>query len=149
MSALLSARDWLRGSVSSVLMVTRHSSILPSLDLLIFSALGTMFHQQLKICHWWFYVDCESSEQFYNLDLDLDMTELSIENFARDRDRARARSDLGGGEEEKEEEASSLLAAAAAPRRWRWLRPALLLQHLMPTCNTCCYWAAPAHHQHT
>ena len=97
MSVLLSARDWLRGSVFSVLMVTRHSSILPSLDLLIFSDLGTMFHQQLKICHWWFYVDCESSEQFYNLDPD--MTELSIENFARDR--ARARADLGGeGEEE-------------------------------------------------
>ena len=102
MSALLSARGWLRGSVSSVLMVTRHSSILPSLDLLIFSALGTMFHQQLKICHWWFYVDCESSEQFYNLDPA--MTELSIENFARDRDRASARADLGGGEEEEEEE---------------------------------------------
>ena len=26
-----------------------------------------MFHQQLKICHWWFFVDCESSGQFYNL----------------------------------------------------------------------------------
>ena len=53
-----------------------------------------MFHQQLKICHWWFYVDCDSSEQFYNLDPDF--TELSIENFARtrDRDRARARADL-------------------------------------------------------
>ena len=51
-----------------------------------------MFHQQLKICHWWFYVDCDSSEQFYNLDPDF--TELSIENFARTRDRDRARADL-------------------------------------------------------
>ena len=48
-------------------------------------------------------MDCESSEQFYNLDPA--MTELSIENFARDRDRASARADLvGGGEEEEEEE---------------------------------------------
>merc|ERR1712130_422565 len=23
---------------------------------------GTMFHQQLKICHWWFFVDCDSSK---------------------------------------------------------------------------------------
>ena len=30
-----------------------------------------MFHQQLKICHWWFYVDCEASEQFYNLNPDI------------------------------------------------------------------------------
>ena len=29
--------------------------------------LGTMFHQQLKICHWWFFVDCESSEMFYKM----------------------------------------------------------------------------------
>ena len=48
-----------------------------------------MFHQQLKICHWWFYVDCESSEQFYNLDPDI--TELSVENFARADDRDRDR----------------------------------------------------------
>ena len=26
-----------------------------------------MFHQQLKTCHWWFFVDCASSEQFYKL----------------------------------------------------------------------------------
>ena len=28
---------------------------------------GTMFHQQLKICHWWFFVDCDSSEMFYEM----------------------------------------------------------------------------------
>ena len=61
------------------------------------SALGTMFHQQLKICHWWFYVDCGSSQQFYNLD-----PELTRENFARaddierdgERDRERERADF-------------------------------------------------------
>ena len=28
---------------------------------------GTMFHQKLKICHWWFFVDCDSSEMFYKM----------------------------------------------------------------------------------
>ena len=28
---------------------------------------GTMFDQQLKTCQWWFYVDCQASEQFYVL----------------------------------------------------------------------------------
>ena len=35
-------------------------------------SLGTMFHQQLKICHWWFYVDCESSAQFYKVNPELE-----------------------------------------------------------------------------
>ena len=26
-----------------------------------------MFHQQLKICHWWFFVDCDSTEMFYKM----------------------------------------------------------------------------------
>ena len=26
-----------------------------------------MFHQELKICHWWFYVDCESSIELYKM----------------------------------------------------------------------------------
>ena len=27
-----------------------------------------MFNQQLKTCHWWFFVDCETSELYYNLE---------------------------------------------------------------------------------
>ena len=65
-------------------LTLRYISLKPP-HLVISSAPGTMFHQQLKICHWWFYVDCESSEQFYNLDPDISRTdsELTIENFGR------------------------------------------------------------------
>ena len=34
-----------------------------------------MFHQQLKICHWWFFVDCDSSEMFYEMDPMFDQEE--------------------------------------------------------------------------
>ena len=77
-------RGWHRGSASSVLTVTWLTSWSPG----YFLSPGTMFHQQLKICHWWFYVDCESSEQYYNLDPDI--TELTIEDFARAGDTERA-----------------------------------------------------------
>ena len=51
------------------------SSYIPMHRLLIHVitfSLGTMFHQQLKICHWWFYVDCESSAQFYKVNPELE-----------------------------------------------------------------------------
>ena len=40
-----------------------------------------MFHQELKICHWWFYVDCESSIELYKMAPTNRPRNKTVENF--------------------------------------------------------------------
>ena len=41
---------------------------------------GTLFNQQYFVCDWWFNVDCDRTEEFYDLNEELDRARQSSQS---------------------------------------------------------------------
>ena len=49
---------------------------------------GTLFNQQYFVCDWWFNVDCDRTEEFYDLNEELDRARQSSQSsYGNDQDR--------------------------------------------------------------